>query len=138
MYDSDKYYRPILDDDEHLLESTKTPGRYRGLSRDYNNENPGIPEWEEVEFDDRSDSDFGAYAEAAVTVVELAILLAPIVKKYIIPFVKQLPILTIGGIDYSVLNTNENRIITTERVETEEENNFDKFILIKGGATDAA
>lgn len=48
----EKVYRPVLDDDEHLVRSTKNPNRYRGLSRDENNENPDIPEWEEIDLDD--------------------------------------------------------------------------------------
>ena len=48
----EKVYRPILDDDEHLLHSSENPDRVRGLSRDGNNENPNIPEWEEVDLDE--------------------------------------------------------------------------------------
>lgn len=41
-------YRPILDDDQHILDSKKTKGRIRGLARDKNNKNPTIPEFEVV------------------------------------------------------------------------------------------
>lgn len=50
-------YEPILNDDEHLVNSTENPDRVRGLSRDKNNQNPGIPEWKslEVEIPDNSE-----------------------------------------------------------------------------------
>lgn len=86
--DKDIYYKPVLSDDEHLLESSKTPGRYRGLSRDINNENPDIPEWEAYEIDDEdesSGSDIASYAALAIALVHLA----DFTIKYIIPFTKE-------------------------------------------------
>ena len=47
----DKGYRPILKDGDHLVSSTKNPERVRGQSRDANNKNPDIVEWEEVDVD---------------------------------------------------------------------------------------
>lgn len=138
MGNNEKYYRPILDEDEHLLDSTKTQGRVRGLSRDSNNENPDIPEWEEVEIDDDSDSDFGDYARVAAATAELIIILAPFVQNYVIPFVKELPILTIGATDYSALHIERNKIITTDSVDEKEQVGIEKFILIKGGKSEVA
>ncbi|MCI8653546.1 MAG: hypothetical protein HFF11_07650 [Angelakisella sp.] len=46
---SEKCYRPVLKNGDHLVSSKKTPGRVRGVSRDKNNKNPDIIEWEEVE-----------------------------------------------------------------------------------------
>lgn len=48
----EKVYRPVLNPNQHLVRSTKNPNRYRGLSRDENNENPDIPEWVEFDLDD--------------------------------------------------------------------------------------
>lgn len=48
----EKLYRPITKDGHHLIHSTENPSRVRGLSRDENNQNQDIPEWEEVDTDD--------------------------------------------------------------------------------------
>ena len=45
----DKVYKPIIKEGDHLLSSKETPGRVRGLTRDENNQNPDIIEWEEVD-----------------------------------------------------------------------------------------
>ena len=50
--DENKVYRPVLKDGEHLVNSKDNPDRVRGLSRDANNQNPDIPEWEEVDLDE--------------------------------------------------------------------------------------
>lgn len=43
-------YRPINDENErHLVQSRENPGRVRGQTRDKNNKNPDIIEWEPVE-----------------------------------------------------------------------------------------
>lgn len=52
---SEKYYKPILKDGDHLVRSSKNPDRVRGQSRDANNKNPDIIEWEEVEISDYND-----------------------------------------------------------------------------------
>ena len=44
-----KYYKPVIKDNEHLVKSHNNPDRVRGLSRDENNKNQNIIEWEEVE-----------------------------------------------------------------------------------------
>lgn len=54
----EKLYRPILNEDEHLLQSTKNPDRVRGLARDENNKNPDIIEWEEVDISDFQYSEY--------------------------------------------------------------------------------
>lgn len=41
-----------MKDGDHLVRSTKNPERVRGQSRDANNKNPDIIEWEEVEVDE--------------------------------------------------------------------------------------
>lgn len=50
-----RYYKPILKDDEHLLHSKENPERFRGLSRDSNNKNQNIPEFEAVDVDEISE-----------------------------------------------------------------------------------
>lgn len=44
----EKYYKPILKPGSHLVQSRENPERVRGLSRDAQNKNPDIVEWEEV------------------------------------------------------------------------------------------
>lgn len=51
----EKLYRPILKDGDHLVQSTKNPDRVRGQSRDANNKNPDLIEWEPVEVEEQSD-----------------------------------------------------------------------------------
>ena len=51
-----KYYKPIIKEGDHLVRSKNNPKRYRGQSRDANNKNPDIVEWEEVEIDNDSDA----------------------------------------------------------------------------------
>lgn len=50
-----RYYKPILNDDEHLLHSKENPDRFRGLSRDSDNKNQNIPEFEAVDVDEISE-----------------------------------------------------------------------------------
>ncbi len=51
---AEKYYKPILKDGDHLVHSSKNPDRVRGQSRDSDNKNPDIVEWEEVEIEEYS------------------------------------------------------------------------------------
>lgn len=44
----EKLYRPIIKDGDHLVRSSKNPDRVRGQSRNSENKNPDIIEWEEV------------------------------------------------------------------------------------------
>lgn len=53
----EKVYKPIIDDGDHLLRSTDNPNRFRGLTRDENNKNPDIIEWEEYDLDDLTNND---------------------------------------------------------------------------------
>ena len=48
----EKVYKPIVKDGNHLLRSKDNPDRVRGLTRDENNQNPDIIEWEEYDVDD--------------------------------------------------------------------------------------
>ena len=48
----EKVYKPIIKDGDHLVKSSKNPDRVRGQTRDENNKNPDIIEWEEVDIDD--------------------------------------------------------------------------------------
>lgn len=50
----EKLYRPILKDGEHLVNSKKNEGRFRGISQNENNRTTDIPEWEEVEIEDQT------------------------------------------------------------------------------------
>ena len=53
----EKYYKPIIKDGDHILRSKTNPNRVRGLTRDANNSNPDIIEWEEVEVETNDESD---------------------------------------------------------------------------------
>lgn len=46
---SEKHYRPIIKDGDHLVQSKKNSNRVIGQTRDAENKNPDIIEWEEVE-----------------------------------------------------------------------------------------
>lgn len=48
----EKLYKPIIKNGDHLVKSKNNPNRVRGLTRDENNQNPDIIEWEEVEVED--------------------------------------------------------------------------------------
>ena len=48
----EKVYKPVLNAGDHLVQSKDNPDRVRGLTRDINNQNPGIPEWEELDLDE--------------------------------------------------------------------------------------
>lgn len=48
----DKVYKPIIKDNDHLIRSKNNPNRVRGLTRDENNKNQDIIEWEEYDVDD--------------------------------------------------------------------------------------
>lgn len=48
----EKVYRPVLNAGDHLVQSKDNPDRVRGLTRDTNNQNPGIPEFEVLDLDD--------------------------------------------------------------------------------------
>lgn len=54
----EKVYKPILKDGDHLIHSKENPDRVRGLTRDENNQNPDIPEWEEYDIDDLRDEGY--------------------------------------------------------------------------------
>ena len=43
----EKVYKPIVKDGDHLIRSKDNPDRVRGLTRDENNQNPDIIEWED-------------------------------------------------------------------------------------------
>lgn len=51
---SEKHYKPIIKDGDHLVQSKKKSNRVIGQTRDAENKNPDIIEWEEVE-----DVDYG-------------------------------------------------------------------------------
>ena len=48
----EKVYKPIVKEGDHLIRSKDNPDRVRGLTRDENNQNPGIIEWEEYDVED--------------------------------------------------------------------------------------
>ncbi len=57
----EKVYKPIVKDRYHLIRSKDNPGRVRGLTRDENNQNPDIIEWEEYDVDDLRSDDYDPY-----------------------------------------------------------------------------
>ncbi len=48
----EKVYKSIVKEGDHLIRSKENPDRVRGLTRDENNQNPDIIEWEELDVDD--------------------------------------------------------------------------------------
>ncbi len=54
----EKYYKPMVKDGDHLIHSKDNPERVRGLTRDENNQNPDIIEWEEYDLDDLVSNDY--------------------------------------------------------------------------------
>ena len=46
---SEQHYRPIIKDGDHLVQSKKNSNRVIGQTRNAENKNPDIIEWEEVE-----------------------------------------------------------------------------------------
>lgn len=57
----EKVYKPIVKDGDHLIRSKDNPDRVRGLTRDENNQNPDIIEWEEYDVDDLRSDDYDPY-----------------------------------------------------------------------------
>lgn len=57
----EKFYRPIIGEGDHLVSSRDNPDRVRGLTRDENNKNPNIPEWEEVNMDELMSETLSTY-----------------------------------------------------------------------------
>lgn len=57
-----KVYTPIVKEGTHLLHSTENPNRVRGLTRDSNNQNPDIIEWEEYDLDDLISDNCDSYS----------------------------------------------------------------------------
>lgn len=54
----EKVYKPVVKDGDHILRSKDNPDRVRGLTRDENNKNPDIIEWQEFDLDDLKTSDW--------------------------------------------------------------------------------
>lgn len=57
----EKIYKPIVKEGDHLIRSKDHPNRVRGLTRDENNQNPDIIEWEEYDVDDLRSDDYEPY-----------------------------------------------------------------------------
>lgn len=58
----EKFYKPVVKDGDHLIRSKDNPDRVRGLTRDENNQNPDIIEWEEYDIDDLVSNDYVPYS----------------------------------------------------------------------------
>ena len=56
-----KVFMPIVKDGDHLIRFRVNPERVRGLTRDENNQNPDIIEWEEYDVDDLRSDDYDPY-----------------------------------------------------------------------------
>lgn len=54
----DKVYKPIVKEGDHLIRSKDNPDRVRGLTRDENNQNPDIIEWEEYDVEGLRSDDY--------------------------------------------------------------------------------
>ena len=61
LFMGEKVYKPIVKDGDHLIRSKDNPDRVRGLTRDENNQNPDIIEWEECDVDDLISDDYEPY-----------------------------------------------------------------------------
>lgn len=57
----EKVYKPMVKEGDHLIRSKDNPNRVRGLTRDENNQNPDIIEWEEYDIDDLVSADNDPY-----------------------------------------------------------------------------
>jgi ferritin len=57
----DKVYKPIIKDGDHIIHSKENPERVRGLTRDENNQNPNIIEWEELDTDDLQANNYSSF-----------------------------------------------------------------------------
>ena len=57
----EKVYKPIVKEGDHLIHSKDNPDRVRGLTRDENNQNPDIIEWEEYDVEDLRSDDYEPY-----------------------------------------------------------------------------
>ena len=57
----EKHYRPIIKDGDHLVQSKKNSNRVIGQTRNAENKNPDIIEWEEVE-----DTDYDAQLDSLI------------------------------------------------------------------------
>lgn len=57
----EKIYKPIVKEGDHLIRSKDNPDRVRGLTRDENNQNPDIIEWEEYDVNDLRSDDYDPY-----------------------------------------------------------------------------
>lgn len=69
---SEKVYKPIVKDGDHLIRSKNNPDRVRGLTRDENNQNQDIIEWEEYDIDDlrSNDYDLSSYKDQSVQLTQ--------------------------------------------------------------------
>lgn len=65
----EKVYKPIVKEGNHLLRSKDNPDRVRGLTRDENNRNQDIIEWEEYDADDLRSDDTQLIREALGIVI---------------------------------------------------------------------
>ncbi len=54
----EKVYKPIVKGGDHLIRSKNNPDHVRGLTRDENNQNPDIIEWEEFDLEDLQSGDY--------------------------------------------------------------------------------
>ncbi|MDE7432425.1 MAG: hypothetical protein K2N34_11015 [Lachnospiraceae bacterium] len=57
----EKVYKPIIKEGDHLIRSKDNPNRVRGLTRDENNQNPDIIEWEEYDVHDLRSNGYDSY-----------------------------------------------------------------------------
>lgn len=59
----EKVYKPIKKEGDHLLRSKNNLSRVRGLTRDENNQNQDIIEWEEYDLEDLLNDNYDSYEE---------------------------------------------------------------------------
>ena len=88
----EKVYKPIVKDGDHLIRSKDNPDRVRGLTRDENNQNPDIIEWEEYDVDDLIKDDYEPYPYE-----ERRVLLTPEQEKFAQQVGEALGAVIVGG-----------------------------------------
>lgn len=79
----EKLYKPIIKDGDHILHSKENPNRVRGLTRDKNNKNPNIIEWEEVDLGDYVNGEYNlnSYKKKQVQLTTEQEIFTPIIRK---------------------------------------------------------
>lgn len=128
----EKVYKPIVKEGDHLIRSKDNPDRVRGLTRDENNQNPDIIEWEEYDVEDlRCDSSQQNRKNGGAIIVDAALgaVATIIIDKVVFPWLKDTALPWLKEKVCSIKDTvNEKKELEGAKVikaETTKENAFD-------------